>query len=470
MNIKELVASYEADIAKAKADANQIATNARAERRANLTLMESARVDELMATIERIKPKLVQARAVADEEAGYLSHKDERYPTGAGTTRSSVSTFREDGTEVMHLGQEEHVYDSRAPRKATEEKFLEDILKSFMGDPTATDNLMRHQRQYDTDHPGYSERAAGDAKVADFGGPTGGLVVPEFLTELLQQTPAAGRPFADSLTSRPLPDRGMVVHFPTVTTSTSAAIQAAELNAVSATSIAVTDQSCPVVTFAGQQQLSLQSAQRGLITEECTVASLVQAKNAALDLALIQTGTYGLAAKAGAAHTYVDASPTAAELYPIIVAAAGGIETVMMNRAKPSHILLSPYRFYWLAQSMTTSWPFISSGAPSMSGGSIDPNSRYGDADRGHLPLGLHTVVDANVPLNVGGNQDYAIVYAADDLLFFEDPNKVNLIRAEQASAPNLGLLLVVYSFAAYYFGRVAHDAELIGGTGMLVS
>jgi hypothetical protein len=56
----------------------------------------------------------------------------------------------------------------------------------------------------------------------------------------------------------------------------------------------------------------------------------------------------------------------------------------------------------------------------------------------------------------------------ASECHLWEDPAAPLFIRAEQAKAASLGVLLVAYSYFAYTFGRYANGVQKVGGTGMV--
>ena len=83
---------------------------------------------------------------------------------------------------------------------------------------------------------------------------------------------------------------------------------------------------------------------------------------------------------------------------------------------------------------------------------------RYGKGVRGVLPNGTPVVVDNNIATNLGAGTNEDEIYSArkNECHLWEDPNAPLFIRAEQTKAANLGVLLVVYGYFAYTFGRYA--------------
>jgi hypothetical protein len=126
-------------------------------------------------------------------------------------------------------------------------------------------------------------------------------------------------------------------------------------------------------------------------------------------------------------------------------------------------------RWYWLSSQMSATWPMINwTNLPVQAAGTADAASAYGSGPRGVLPSGLVVIVDNNIPTNQGAgtNEDELYVVPASECHLWEDPNAPMFIRAEQAKAANLGVLLVAYSYFAYTMQRYANGMQKVGGTG----
>jgi hypothetical protein len=78
-------------------------------------------------------------------------------------------------------------------------------------------------------------------------------------------------------------------------------------------------------------------------------------------------------------------------------------------------------------------------------------------------------ITDNNIPTTKGGGtEDEIYVTSSQECHLWEDPNAPVFIRAEQPAAAQLGVLLVLYGYFAYTFGRYANSVGLIGGTGLI--
>lgn len=282
---------------------------------------------------------------------------------------------------------------------------------------------------------------------------------------------AALRPLADQCNRHPLPPQGMALDISRITTASSAALQANELDTVSATSMDDTLLTIPVQTAAGQQKVSRQAIERGTGIEDVTMQDLFDRVATVLDSTMINQVTTGISG-AAQAITYTSASPTGPEFWPYIFQAHSKLEAALLNRAPVNAIVLHNRRWNWLTSQVTSTWPFMGAQGSGVAEhqAAIQLTSDYGIGVRGKLSNGDLVIVDANVPTNlgVGTNQDEAYVCALKEIHLWEDPNAPMQIRAEQPAAPNLGVLLVAYTYFAFTVGRYANNPAKISGTGLI--
>ena len=157
--------------------------------------------------------------------------------------------------QVAHVGQEARTYNLDTDR--TGAGFLSDVLRSqLLGDIDAQQRLGRHMAEERVERGAYMQRAAtGTANFA-------GLVVPQYLTDLVAPYAKAARPFADAIRNAPLPADGMTVNISRITTATSVAVQTQGTD-VSETNIDDTILTVNVLTNAGSQTVTRQAAERG---------------------------------------------------------------------------------------------------------------------------------------------------------------------------------------------------------------
>ncbi len=475
--IDELIAATEVELeaaqkrrAKATAEIELILATANQEGRAVLSKEEDDRVIELFdaqarakTDTEGIKVKLANAQKVKVEEA-----EAERLAKDSDQITRTLERRPAARDGKVQVGREERTYHRGNDPRGTQ--FVRDVVAaSILHDMGASTRLSHHMREEQVERAatfvGMQQRAAGDTLTSNWAG----LVVPQYLTDLYAPATAALRPFADVCAKHPLPADGMTVNISRVTTASSAAVQATQLTAVSATSMDDTLLSPAIKTIAGQQTISRQAVERGTGVTDVVIQDLFNRYATSLDSTLITEATTGLSAVATAV-TYTDTTPTGAELYPKILGAAAGVEAALLAMGTPSHAVMHSRRWYWLSSQMGSTWPLINwQGIPVQAGGIANTSSSYASGIRGVLPSGLQVVVDNNIASNLGAgtNEDEVYVVPATECHLWEDSSAPMLIRAEQTAAASLGVLIVVYGYMAYTFERYANGMQKVSGTGL---
>lgn len=467
----QMIAQIEAEIsaqekreAKAKAEIKLIIERTEQEGRSAMTDEEKAdikglfeRAEDSKAQRKSLKEKLALAERVKAEEAESDAATLDVHPTTAAPQRRTAS---------VHVGREERTY--HKGNDPYGRQFLTDVLRQFAyGDASSSARLAAHMHEERVERAGQlSERATSGVGTGAFTG----LVVPQYLVDMVAPAVANLRPFADICNSHPLPADGMSVNISRITTPSAVADQSAELGDVDAVSQDMDDTllTVPIRTAAGDQLVSRQAIERGQGIEDTIVQDLFARYRTNLDNDLINTATVGLNAVANAV-TYTSAAPTGEEFYPYTQAAASQVETALLAMGYPSHIVMHSRRYHWLAGQMTAKWPMITNGGVAPTSGQIGA-ATYAGGIRGYLPSGLAIVVDNNLPTNLGTgtNQDRAYVVPQREMHLWEDPQAPALIRAEQPSAGKLGVLLVVYGYFAFTFSRYANAVQAVDGTGMV--
>lgn len=444
-----------------------IHARAQQEARTALTEQESAEVKGAMEAHTKAESQVREAEgnlqqlkdAKAREDAN-----DQALAQRSANPKTEAVAVKPAYDRVARVGAEERTYHKGNARGGG--PFIRDVVNQFLyRDLQAEQRLLRHMQEERVERGQYLERAAGDATTSAFAG----LTVPQYLTELYAPAVAARRPLADAMTKLPLPPNGMTVNISRITTATSAALQSSELSAVSATSIDDTLLTENVQTAAGQQLLSRQALDRGTGVEDVVMMDLQRRYATVLDSTIINQATSGLLAVATDV-AYTDTTPTGAELYPKLLAAASASETALLGQADPNLVVMHPRRWYWLQSQLTSTWPLI--GQPGIPTQNIGVNyaATYGQGFAGVLPNGMPVIKDANMPTNLGAgtNEDSIVVLPTDESFLWEDANAPQFIRAEQPSAASLGVLLVLYGYFAYTLRRYSNSHQEITGTGLV--
>lgn len=461
MTLAQLIAAKRAEIAALMVERKKnVDELAELRSKSELSEADEARVEELRsanADLDQRRGGLeskvaeYEAERAADEAADAASRAVTETTASPNEHRAAVTVTKEERT--YHAGND--------PRG---ELFLRDVAAAFLGNHGARERTQRHMSEE------MVERGSEIEKRAVSTGAFAGLVVPQYLTDLVAPAAAAARPFADICNSHELPAVGTTVNISRITTATSAAAQSAENAAVSSTDIDDTLLTETMFTVAGQQVMSRQSIERGVGTEEITLNDLVRRYHSALDSKLLNDATTGLTNVAQSV-AYTDASPTAAELYPKLLGAQANLEAVMLDQGVGDvYAVMHSRRWAWLQSQVGTSWPFISQpGIPTQAGG-VATSAGYAQGVRGVLPNGVKVIVDNNIATNLGAgtNEDEIYIVNASELHLWEDSSAPLFIRAEQTNAASLGVLMVVYGYAAYSFRRYTNGHQKIAGTGLV--
>ncbi len=479
MTLSQLLARQKAELDKLT---TQREDKAREVEAARATLTDDATIDvidtaekrarEARAGIADIDAQIAERRSAVEALQGEVD--DEARITEATKRTSPTNAPRPSYDEQVRTGAEQRTYsphqergfDSRTGqlRAGTRAgaQFEWDVAAAFLGDYEARQRLERHMQEERVERGQQLTRAVGTGAFA-------GLTVPQYLTDLYAPATAARRPFADAIRGHALPPSGMTVNLSRITTATSAALQAAENDAVSDTDIDDTLLTINVQTNAGQQTLSRQAIERGTGVEAVVLDDLFRRYATTLDNTLINQATNGLV-NVATTVTYTDASPTAAELYPKVLEALSGVEAALLDQASGENIaVMHSRRWYWMQSQVGTSWPFVSQPGIPAQMGAVNNAVSYGAGQRGILPNGTPVIVDNNIATNLGAgtNEDRVFLVDRNECHLWEDPSAPMFIRAEQTKAANLGVLLVVYGYFAYTHARYA-QARQIGGTGLV--
>lgn len=362
--------------------------------------------------------------------------------------------------EVARVGAESRTY--RPDLDARGGAFLRDVVMGHLGDYAARDRLSRHMSEESIERGTQFERTAGTGAFA-------GLVVPQYLTDLVAPAAKASRPLADAIRNLPLPAEGMTVHLSRITTATSTAVQT-EATSVSETDIDDTILSPSVLTIAGSQTVTRQAVERGSGVLDVVLEDLARAYNSTLDSTLITQGTTGLSAVATGITWTDNTDPTAAELYPKVLQGVAAVEAALLDQDPGDTIIvMHSRRWYWLQAALSSTRPILNQNLATEQMGE-NFAGRYGSGFRGVI-AGVPVIVDNNIATNGGAatNQDEVYVLSASQSFLWEDPNAPMLIRTETGpSLKSLGVDIVAYGYAAYTFARYTH-AQKISGTGLVV-
>lgn len=435
-----------------QAEMDQLLEQVGAEQR-NLNADETVRFEALSATITEHDEAIGQL----DERIELIvEHRARAEAAAAAAARWGGPA--DDTARPVQVRSEPAVYSRDAERRHGS-SFFRDLVNASH-DPSAAERLRRHQAQ-------------AEVETRDVGtGAFAGLVVPQYLTDLVAPVRRAGRPVANIAARHPLPPSGMTVNISRITTGATATAQASENAAVSETDMDDTLLTVNVRTIAGQQDVSRQAIERGVGVDEIVLTDLVTAYNTTLDNQILNgdgtSGTHlGIRSTSGIVSvTYTDASPTAAELYPKLADLIQQIQSSVFLGI--SHFVMHPRRWWWIAKELGSTFPLLQmpATAPQVAGNAGDTS--YESSDR--LLFGVPVVLDGNIPTNLGAgtNEDVILGVTASELHLWEQEDAPLFVRAEQTAAGNLTVKFVVYGFSAFTAGRYPAAHGTVGGTGLV--
>ncbi len=471
--IEELRAKVKAALeerARRQAELDQIIAAAEERGDGALTDEEEAKLREIRERVRAIDSDVDEVRARIDE----LEEDERRRKAAEEAARrfegSNPGERRQPPIQVT----EPSTYRDGGPHS-----FFADAYRAFGArgshDFEAAERLRRHQREMS--ELGYELRDGGESRAVGTA-LFGGLVVPQYLVDEFAPVLRNGRAFLNAVRREPLPDEGMTLVVPRGQTGVSVAAQATENAAVSETNIDYdNDLSVSVRTYAGQQDVSRQSLERGTPgIDRLLYADLVGAYAESVDADAINgAGTSGthkgvLQATGINSVTYTDTTPTVAEAWPKL---ADAIQQVATNRKMSANlIVMHPRRWAWFVAALDgQNRPLIVNDPSAAVNAMGDAASNFGEGQLVGTLQGLPVLVDANIPTNLGAGTDedrIIVLRRTDPILWEEGDGMPRELRFEETSGGNLTVKLVVYGYSAFTAERYASAVSVISGTGLV--
>jgi HK97 family phage major capsid protein len=355
--------------------------------------------------------------------------------------------------------------EERATRTDAEDYFVRQMVEQFS-------NREANQGRTAVAPSFLSYRALSTASTAG-----GEFVPPMFLTEQWIEFLRAARVLANCMHHEDLPDGTMSLSIPKVTAGTSVGMQGTQNTNVSNTDMQTAFVTFPVVTFAGQQIVSLQLLERSPISfDQVVMKDLAKAHAQQVDFQCIGgTGTNGqvtgILNTAGIfIVTWTQASPTVKGLYGQIGVAKDDIAKAIFLPA--THQFLTSNAWEWIGQS------FDANGRPLVVpeyGGpfnvvQVAPDDAQAEGAIGRQLSGLNTFEDNNLPQELGGgkNQDVAIICRGQENHLYESPVVTRALP--QTYGAQMSVLLQLYNYGAFTAARYPTANAVITGTGMAAS
>jgi HK97 family phage major capsid protein len=341
--------------------------------------------------------------------------------------------------------------------------------RSFMSDlyqaqvqqvPEARNRIEKHQRLE------IEKRAMASSAL-------GGIIPPQYLVDLYAKASRNGRVFADQCNGQTLPDVGMSLIVPRITTATTAGSQSAENAALNTQDAAETDLTVNVRTLGGYVPVSRQGIERAAYSDEILFEDLIARYWAALDTQAINgsggtqlpglLGTAGIATSTTATATVAAVWPKIADVIQQINGSTGGLGYVA------DKIVMHPRRwgFFEAALDSQNRPVFGISGQPAFNVVGMGDSHGYGLVGRMH---GLDVYTDANVPTNLGTNtnEDRIIIFTSSIVHLWERQGDPVTLSFEQQAGTSLQVQLIAYGYVAFTAGRYPASCGVVSGAGLV--
>lgn len=412
-------------------------------------------IDEIREDDKRIEAQAdIEARQQAADRAFGETHPGTYIERGSDLVSNNQSPYG----SAARVVSEPSTYTERGERNGGPSYLVDLFRAQIANDSQAHERLARHGREVETSG---EYRAVKTTDVPS-------LVPPNYVVSAFAEYARAGRPLANLLTSLPLPETGMSVVVPKVTTPTVVGTQSTQATALDTQDLVDTSITVPVTTVGGYVPVAKQAIERGIMTEELIFGDLAAAYAAKVDSIAI---TAALAQASTNTITYTDSSPTVAELWPKLADAAGKVRSQRFSG--PTAFVMSPTVWAWLqaAVSSTDSRPLLvpSTAGPTNAMGVMNSAEYAGNV--GSI-LGVPVVLDANLPSNLGTGTNETTILVADwrDSVIMESNGGVpTQLRFDADGGSKLSVNLVAYGYHAVTFARQPASISKIVGTGLIV-
>lgn len=422
----------------------------------SFTPEEISRFDQLMAEVRdhdaRIK-ELVEAE------------ENDRRAAGARVEDG------ETGTETRGAGTVIEVNEPDIYQKGGPNSYFRDLFVSQKGgDLRASERLRRHQ-----EHEAEKEkRAVGNTNAA--GGSGGEWAPPAWMVSDWIGLIRPSRVTADLFRHEDVPFGISSLNYPKLLTGTTVGLQSTQNTALSSTDPTTGFVQTGFATLGGKNVASQQILDQGRNFDEVILQDLAAAYGQQVGTQVFLgsgngSGTNSVinglgAATVGTTQTWTQASPTAAGFYG---QAANLLQRFLNARLMPpTHWVMNPRRWYWLAASTdSTNRPFVVPNGNAFNPLAIQDNPAIPMGMVGTL-LGVPVVIDPLVPTNIGGgtNQDLVYLIKADDLVLLESGPRTEVFR--DTYADSLGVLFRLYGYVATLLNRHTESIGVMTGTGLV--
>jgi HK97 family phage major capsid protein len=434
-----------------KASLDAIVAGAESRDDKNFTPEETSLFDQKLAELRDADARIVELEAVEATEAR------------AADTRKAAGEGGEQRTETAKVV-EPDLYTKDGPNSY----FRDLYMQAKHQDREATSRLQRH-----ADYA-RETRAVGNTNAA--GGSGGEWAPPTWFVDEWINIIRPGRVTADLFSHEDVPFGTSSLNYPKLLTGTAVGLQSTQNSALTSTDPTTGFIQVGFSTIGGKNVMSQQIIDQGrnfdrVILKDLGAAYAQQVGTQVFTGTGTGTGTNAVinglgAATVGTTQTWTQASPTAAGFYG---QAAATLAAFLSKRLMPpTHWVMSPRRWYWLAASTdTTGRPFVVPNGNAFNPLAIQSNPAVPMGQVGTL-LGVPVVIDPLVPTNLGAgtNQDIVYLLKADDLVLLESGPQTEVFR--EPYADSLGVLVRLYAYVATVLNRHTESIAVISGTGLV--
>jgi HK97 family phage major capsid protein len=443
------VAEIEAMIGKANTEHRDITDQELAlanERRAAMATVD-AELEQVLANIDGLQQREALLKdTIAAREA-----------SSAAAARWAGASPTSDPAPNVRVKSEPRIYSKQSEARGV--SFFADAFNArYNYDANAQERLERSQREAQIEHR--------DITTSTFNG----LIPPQYLMEDFAPLARAGRPFANMVPTRPLPDTGMSIISTKTTTGTATAIQTVQNSAATETDLVTTDITIPVVTITGQQDLSRQSIERGARSDSEVFQDLISDYNSKLGVQWLRGSgasgqSKGIITAATTFQTWT--GTTVASFMSKVLGSANDVNTGIFKPA--TVVVMTSRRWHWLlSQADTTGRPLAVSNASLGMNVSAVGGTGYGAGVGVLVGPGLPVIVDEGIGAGFGvsTNEDRVIVTRLEELRGWEAP--VMAFRFDESAGAPQTVRLAVFGYSAFNAERYVSGTSVIQGSGLV--
>ena len=449
MTLEQLKAAFDAAVKRGKEMRDELEAADPADKNLDIPVLEQE-LEDATAEVQRTRENLnkaIERNKILDADPVDVPGKKE--PLQARGSLRSELTYRPDAGH----------------------SFFADIRAMKDGDQEARERMLRNNREYEV------EKRAGVNQTATSGGE---FIPPVWAIDQYAAKLRAGRPTVSAIGTKPWPMGTNSLNFPAITTGSTTAAQV-DGAAVSNTDLVTSSYTAQAQTVAGKTVTSYQLIDLGWAGVDGIIYDDLVADFARqFDVLVVNgavTNAKGLLNVTGVnAVTFTSAAPkpvsatVADSFYYQHFLAKNAIEK---NAFAPADLaILHPSEWNWFLtglDSQTRPLGIALTGASGFNAlGQFDPNDVPSAPTIAGNIAGLGIVVDANVPVNLGGgtNESRYIMLNRRGFDIYETQPVFKI--ADQTSIGTLQYQFVLYG----YYGVVSRQPKMISvvsGTGMIV-